>query len=164
MGINKSFGFWSHAKEFLLAAKVVKEAHQNYKGKIDFSLILPAYYLVGHSIELSLKSYLAAKGYKISKLRNKYRHDLKALLIECRKKKLGREAKLSKNQVMAIELLSDTYKSKRLEYLEYGNYRLPEYGFIYDIAKFLNESLAYYASNSPFNKANTAEAKSRAVV
>ena len=153
MGINKSFGFWSHAKEFLLAAKVVKEAHQNYKGKIDFSLILPAYYLVGHSIELSLKSYLAAKGYKTNELKSKkYGHDLEALLIEARKRKLGREVKLSRHQVNAIKLFSDTYKSKRLEYLEYGNYRLPEYDFIYDVAKHLNDSLAYYASNSPFNK------------
>jgi hypothetical protein len=153
MSINKSFGFWSHAKEFLSAANVVKEPRQKDKGKNDFTLILPAYYLVGHSIELSLKCYLAAKGYKTNELRSKkYGHNLEALLIECRKRKLGREVKLSKHQINAIKLFSETYKSKRLEYLEYGNYRLPEYGFIYDVAKFLNESLAYYASNSPFNK------------
>jgi hypothetical protein len=152
MSINKSFGFWSHAKEFLSAAKVVKDPLQGNKGKNNFSLILPAYYLVGHSIELSLKSYLAAKGYKTEELRSKkYGHDLEALLIECRKKKLGREAKLSKHQVTAIKLFSNTYKSKKLEYLEYGNYRLPEYSFIYNVAKHLNDSLACYASNSPFN-------------
>ena len=153
MKVIKSFGFWSHAKEFLFAANLVKAPRRNKKGKIDFSLILPAYYLVGHSIELSLKSYLAAKGYKTSHLRSKkYGHDLEALLIECRKRKLGREVKLSKHQVNAIKSFSDTYKSKRLEYLEYGNYRMPEYGFIYDVAKLLNDSLAYYASNSPINK------------
>ena len=116
-------------------------------------IVGPDWHLVGHSIELSLKSYLAAKGYKTSELRSKkYGHDLEAFLIEARKRKLGREVKLSKHQINAIKLFSDTYKSKRLEYLEYGNYRLPEYGFIYDIAKHLNDSLAYYASNSPFNK------------
>jgi hypothetical protein len=153
MSINKSFGFLSHAKQFLDAAAVVKNPRLDEKEKKDFKMILPAYYLVGHSIELSLKSY-AAKGYKTNELRSKkYGHDLEALLIECKKRKLGREAKLSKHQINAIKLFSDTYKSKRLEYLEYGiHYRLPEYGFIYDVAKHLNSSLAYYASNSPFNK------------
>ncbi len=123
MAINKSFGFWSHAKEFLTAANVVKSPQRSSKRKIDFSLILPAYYLVGHSIELSLKSYLAAKGYETKVLKSKpYGHDLEALLIECRKRKLGREVKLSKHQFNAIKLFSDTYKLKKLEYLEYGNY------------------------------------------
>lgn len=153
MNINLSFGFWSHAKEFLTAANVVRDPQRRGKGKTDFSLILPAYYLVGHSIELSLKSYLAAKGYTTRVLRSKpYGHDLQALLIECRKRKLGREVKLSEHQLNAIKIFSDTYKSKKLEYLEYGNYRFPEYDFIYDVAKTLNTSLAYYASNSPFNK------------
>ena len=153
MRTKNSFGFLSHAKDFLSAAHVVKNPRRSDKGKDDFKLILPAYYLVGHSIELSLKSYLAAKGYTTGQLRSKkYGHDLEALLIESRKRKLGREVKLSKNQVNAIKLFRDTYKSKKLEYLGYGNYRLPEYGFIYDLAKHLNDGLAYYASNSPFNK------------
>ena len=118
MSIYKSFGFWSHAKEFLSATNVVKDPRESNNGRIDFSLIVPAYYLVGHSIELSLKSYLAAKGYKVSELRSKkYGHDLEKLLIEARRRNLGREVKLSKHQVKAIKLLNDTYKSKRFEYL-----------------------------------------------
>ena len=163
MNTNKSFGFWSHAKEFLTAAHMVKDPQQSSKGKADFSLILPAYYLVGHSIELSLKSYLAAKGYQISVLRSKkYGHDLEALLVECRKRKLGREVKLTKHQFDAIKLFSLTYKSKKLEYLEYGNYQLPEYGFIYNVAKTVNDSLAYYVSNSPFNLRLHSDRKGRA--
>jgi hypothetical protein len=64
MSANKAFGFLSHAKEFLAAENLVKDPLRSSKGKTDFNLILPAYYLVGHSIELSLKSYLAEKGYK----------------------------------------------------------------------------------------------------
>jgi hypothetical protein len=100
-----------------------------------------------------LKSFLSAKGYTVIELRcRKYGHDLEALLIESRKRKLGREVKLFKHQVDAIRLFNDTYKSKKFEYLEYGNYHLPEYGFLYDVAKNLIDGLAYYASNSPFNK------------
>ena len=154
MSLNTSFGFWSHAESFLSAANVVKDSRRSNTGRTEFSLLLPAYYLVGHSIELSLKSFLAAKGYKVNELRSKkYGHDLKALLVEARKRKLGREVKLSKHQINAIKLLNDIYASKRFEYLEYGSYRLPAYGYIYDVAKHLNKGLAYYVSNSPFNKA-----------
>lgn len=38
------------------------------------------------------------------------------------------------------------------EYLEYKNYRLPEYGYIYETAKCLLDGLAHYSSNSSFNK------------
>ena len=36
--------------------------------------------------------------------------DLEALLIECRKRKLGREVKLSKHQVNAIKLILTDYQ------------------------------------------------------
>jgi HEPN domain-containing protein len=148
-----SFGFWSHSKEFLSAAHAVKNPEVRSIGKEKFKLIFPACYLVGHSIELSLKSYLAAKGYKIGKLRSrKYGHNLEALFKEARKRKLGREVKLSKQQVKAIKLLNETYMVKKFEYLEYGQFKLPEYGFIYEVAECLLKGLEHYASNSPLNK------------
>ena len=135
------------------AAKSVKDPQGNKGGRTNFKLLLPAYYLVGHSIELSLKSYLAAKGSTPDKLKRKpYGHNLKALFSEARRRKLGREVILSEDQVKAIRLLNETYCSKEFEYLEYKNYRLPEYGPIYTTAKCLLDGLARYASNSPFNK------------
>ena len=119
-----------------------------------------AYYLVGHSIELTLKSYLFAKGYKLSDLRNskKYGHCLSSLLDECRKRKIGREVKLSKAEIAAIHLLNDVYKTKRFEYLEYGMYRLPGYLFTRDVAEKLVNGLARYAMNSPFNQSKQSDA------
>ncbi len=153
MKISESFGFWSHAKEYLLAAKKVKDPSIDYKGKSKFELILPAYYLIGHSIELALKSYLSAKGYPHSELRKKkFGHDLENLLNECTRRKLGREVKLSKYQVQSIILLNKTYRNKKFEYLEYDNFRLPEYRYIFDVAQDLLNGLSRYASNSPFNR------------
>lgn len=98
MNINESFGFWSLAENFLSAAKAVKDPKGNNGDRTNDELLLPAYYLVGHSIELSLKSYLAAKkGYTVDELRSKkYGHNLEVLFSEARKRKLGREVKLSK--------------------------------------------------------------------
>ena len=149
----KSFGFWSHAEQYLLAAEKVKKPAIPQKGKSRFKLILPAYYLVGHSIELSLKSFLSAKGYSHSELRKqKYGHDLESLLSECTRRKLGREVNLSKIQVQGILLLNNTYCGKKFEYLEYGDFKLPEYSFVFAIARKLLDGLNRYASNSPFNK------------
>ncbi len=153
MNDNKSFGFWSYAREFLSAANAVKKPLKSHMGASDYKLLLPAYYLVGHSIELSLKSFLLAKGYKVAELKQKsYGHNLEELLAETRRRKLGRLVKLSKEEDRAIKLLSKTYSGKKLEYMEYGNYQLLKYWYIYNVAQKLVKNLEHYSSNSPFNK------------
>ncbi|MEK6553511.1 MAG: hypothetical protein AABZ54_08705, partial [Bacteroidota bacterium] len=57
--------------------------------------IFVVYYLIGHSIELSLKSFLLRRGLKKEELKNKYGHDLSALLSESRRRKLGNIVKLT---------------------------------------------------------------------
>jgi len=58
-----------------------------------------AYFLVGCSIELSLKAFLFARGEKINRLKREYGHDLSKLIFESRRRKLGREVKLTRNQL-----------------------------------------------------------------
>jgi HEPN domain-containing protein len=153
MNNNISFRFWSYAKEFLAAADAVKVPPKSNIGKSAFKLLLPAYYLVGHSVELTLKSFLLAKGYEIDKLKKgPYGHNLEELLREARRRKIGRHVKLSKIEDNAIKLLSRTYSAKKFEYMEYGNYHLPEYWYIHTVAQKLVNGLRYYSSNSPFNK------------
>jgi hypothetical protein len=158
-------GFWRHGKDFLSAADAVKPPSE-LKRKMD-GVSMVAYYLVGHSIELTLKSYLFAKGYKLKDLRDpkKYGHSLSNLLNECRKRKIGREVKLSNAEIAVIHLLNDVYKTKRFEYLEYGMYRLPGYLFTRDVAEKLVNGLSKYAMNPPFNKSKQSDAlKARASV
>ena len=147
-----SHGFWSHSKEFLAAADVYRPVRG--KDGLGDSISLVAYYLIGHSIELSLKSYLYSKGYTEKTLRHpkKFGHNLSNLLAECRRRKLGREVKLTRYEIKAINVLSDTYKSKKFEYIEYGTYRAPKYFFIRDVAEKLVNGLRRYAMNSSFNK------------
>ena len=144
--------FWRHGDSFLSAAKKVlnpqADSEKSCKPLDDNTVV--AYYLVGHSIELSLKSYLYAKNYNEDILRNKkFGHDLSKLLKECKKRKIGREVKLKKKEAAGIDLLSITYKRKKFEYLMYGSYSLPEYEFIYKVAKKLSNGLARYAMNPP---------------
>jgi len=62
----------TRAEEYLKAARAVGEAHPN-------RLIHPTYYLLAHSVELGLKSFLSAKGHSKKALR-KVGHDLPELV------------------------------------------------------------------------------------
>lgn len=62
----------TRAEEYLKAAQAVAEAHPK-------ALVHPTYYLLAHSVELGLKSFLAAKGHTKKALR-KVRHDLPELV------------------------------------------------------------------------------------
>lgn len=115
-----AFGLWRYAGDYLAAAKVVRAS----RGRDD--IFFPAYFLVGHSIELAMKAFLRASGISVAALRSRtYGHDLERLIRESRKRKLGRLVKLSKNEVLAVCLLSATYKPKELEYIATGSCRLP---------------------------------------
>lgn len=91
---------------------------------------LPAYYLWGHSLELSLKAFLLGRGVPIETLKSRnFGHDLKALLKEARKHRLGTEVPLDQKEIGVISLLSHDYAAKRFEYRETGTYHLP-YDFL----------------------------------
>lgn len=108
------------ARDFVSAGISVRRENQ---GRVFF----PGYFLIARSIELSLKAFLLGRGIPISVLRSrKYGHNLEALLVEARKRKLGSEVKLTNIDIGVIRLLNFDYSSKRLEYLEKGGYYLPD--------------------------------------
>lgn len=112
-------GFFLHAQEFWAAADLVLSKTEGGS--------LPAYFLLGRSIELSLKAFLLHKGMSIATLRSRqYGHSLKTLL-ECAKEK-GLEKFISVEPIESgvIDLLSFAYADKRLEYrVTKGTYYLP---------------------------------------
>ncbi|MFO1097585.1 MAG: hypothetical protein U1E81_04710 [Xanthobacteraceae bacterium] len=67
----------SRGKEFLTAFEKLSEL-----GNDDLNY--PLYFLLAHSIELLLKSYLAAKGETKDKLSRQLRHNLKNIYNQCK--------------------------------------------------------------------------------
>ena len=117
------------------------------------SVSMPAYFLVGHSIELTLKAFLRSRGVSLKLLRSRtFGHDLEALLKESRKRKLGNEIKLTKSEIESIALLNRTYKSKEFEYIVTGGVTLPTYGVISRIAEKLSKGLKEISYKKTFNK------------
>lgn len=133
-------GFLKHAQEFWIAADLLL-------GRAD-GVSLPAYFLLGRSIELSLKAFLLHNGIPISELRKKrYGHDLSALLAEARAQGIERYVELELIDAGVIDLLSYDYESKRLEYrITEGTYALPLLNETWGVARRLA-----YELNSAWN-------------
>jgi hypothetical protein len=112
-------GLWNRAKEFADAASVVA-------GAAGDQVSLPAYYLWGHSIELSLKAFLFASGVPLRKLKSKdFGHNLKALVDEAGRHNIKRQVRLSARELGEIYVLNYEYVAKRFEYHETESYHLP---------------------------------------
>jgi hypothetical protein len=112
-------GLLNLAKEFAEAAKLVADAAGDQPS-------LPAYYLWGHSIELSLKAFLFGCGVPLRKLKSKdFGHNLKALVDEAERHNIKKEVHLYKRDLKVIVALNYEYVAKHFEYHETDNYDLP---------------------------------------
>lgn len=141
--------------EFLSAAQNAQEPAKTSMQELAQRLSLVAYYLVGHSIELSLKAFLLGRGLTWSILGSrKYGHNLSALLAECRRRKLGTCVKLSTREMAVVQVLNDCYSAKELEYSFTGSRRLPNYSQVVQLATKLHDGIAPYcgklAANNSF--------------
>lgn len=119
---NLASAFWRRAKEFAEAANVVAEAAGD-------QVSLPAYYLWGHSIELSLKGFMIGHDITLRELKSKdLGHNLRALWRKAKSLGIEQEIHLYRKEIGTILLLSEDYAEKKFEYAEAGEYKLP---FIY---------------------------------
>jgi hypothetical protein len=139
------FGALRIAKEYLLSATLVQKPAVSEVEALRQRISFPGYFLVGHSIELSLKAFLLARGISVSVLRLKpYGHNLESLLKEARRRRLGTMVKLSTQEVTAVNVLNDCYSVKEFEYAVTGVRHLPPYALVHAVAAKLNEGLHAY--------------------
>ncbi len=129
-----SLGMWRYGNDFLLAATTILNKHHE-KG------FMPYYFLIGQSIELSLKGYLLAKGVKLKTLRYDYGHNLNKLLNLALEKDLITSVNLDNTHIGAIELLSKEYLDKRFQFIKTGVMQLPLTQYIHEAGKILSSNL-----------------------
>ncbi|MEX2489659.1 MAG: hypothetical protein WD356_09070 [Pseudomonadales bacterium] len=90
---------------------------------------IPVLYLVGHAIELSLKSYLVFHGIPLKDLpTKKYGHDLLKILKKAKELGLGSLVNFDPGEMQALEVLNDLYSSKQLNYIVTGSKNYPSFG------------------------------------
>ncbi|WP_252270984.1 hypothetical protein [Pseudomonas subflava] len=130
-------GLARYAHEFYGAAKAVEvqSATENPRKLIPS---IPSLYLIGHSIELGLKSYLLNKGVQLRELRSKkYGHDLHACHRKAKELGLLSHVKFKPEEEGAMELLNQLYSTKQLEYIVTGAKALPIFEQVESFARTL---------------------------
>ncbi|MBL6933783.1 MAG: hypothetical protein ISR48_00050 [Alphaproteobacteria bacterium] len=132
------YGLWRYGDDFRKAALAVLSHHND-------RVFMPYYFLIGQSIELSLKAFLLGRGVSLKELRSsKYGHDLKALLDEARRRRLGLEVPLKTTHCAAIHILNMEYLVKRFQYVQVGPMLLPEVRLAQEAADGLSDGLEKY--------------------
>jgi len=104
-----AYWLWRYAGDFLAAAEAFTLPESR------FSPV--SYYLLGHSIELSLKAFLFPAGFKSSDRKN-LNHDLERALSLAEKHDLGAYVELTSDDRDVIHKTNRLYASKEFEYFE----------------------------------------------
>lgn len=118
-------GLTRFAYEYLNAAFAVVAAHSRQK-VIDRPAPVPVLYLLGHSIELSLKAYLRHRGRTVHQLR-KAGHDLGKCHRKAKELGLLAVWHPTPEQEAELRVLNALYEAKELEYIRTGMARWPKY-------------------------------------
>lgn len=132
-GLSTPFGMLRYAEEYRRAAALVHG---------DETLRMPAYNLIGISIELSLKAYLLARGVPLDSLRFRpYGHDLEFLWSEAARLRIDRVSKVPFVADDVIKALNRHYQTHEFRYIKTGLKTVPHWEFIHSVAKALTHGL-----------------------
>ncbi|MDA1046820.1 MAG: hypothetical protein O3A82_07825 [Verrucomicrobia bacterium] len=135
----KPFGLWRYGRDFLDAGEKIKDPRKP-DHLLDHHAPTTAYYLVSHSIELLLKSYLRAKGKNLKELR-KIGHNLVEAISQCEAEGIQDLVEITEETKAEIALLNQTYASKDFEYFKQGYFELPYYERICYFSESLRDGL-----------------------
>ena len=118
---------------------------------LDHHAPFSAYYLVSHSVELFLKSYLRGKKKSLKELK-KIGHDLVEAIIQCEALGIKELIEIKEDTKAEIELLNQTYASKDFEYFKQGYYKLPYYERICFFSEELRDATKDFADSTTQTK------------
>ena len=137
---SSPLGFWRMARDYLHAAHAVKSVHGDRK-------LFPLLYLYGLAIELALKAFLLQRGHSLRELKS-LSHRLVDLLALARRRKLGREVKLSQQELAAVHALDITYSTDQLRYIVTGATRVPQLRLLSSAAQSIVAGVERYCTGS----------------
>lgn len=152
-----SVGLARYAQEFFDAAIATDDVLGMRPG-YEIIAPIPVMYLVGHSIELSLKAYLLFMGVPLDDLKKKYGHDLVKCYKEAQKHELNDVIQLTDSDYKVLEVLNILYSSKQLNYCEIGLKEFPVFGPLQELSTKLLQRIGpkvgYIQSTNIFDKHN----------
>jgi hypothetical protein len=137
-------GFARYANEFLDAALIADKGMGGETSYGQFAPV-PVMFLIGHSIELSLKSYLLHRGDSVDDVKFNYGHNLMHALDAAVDKELNDHVMFDDIEIDALEILNDLYATKQLNYIQAGYKNFPCFGPLESLAKKLLETVSAMA-------------------
>lgn len=140
MDRTTSLGLWSYAQQFAEAGRKVAAG----SGRTPPA---PAYYLLGHSIELSLKGFLRGSGKTLEELKA-IGHNLQAALNSANELDLESHCKLDEEDKAALARINAYYSRKELEYIVTGFRSLPVFDKLQRAADRLVSKLKEFCANN----------------
>lgn len=135
-----AIGLARYAKEYLEAAIVVDQEMGSKKEHVTISPI-PAYFLLTHGLELTLKAFLRHSGLSVEDLL-KVGHNLKALYAKARELGLDGLYQMTKEDAEAFELLVEVNEFHQLRYIQTGFKTFPLWGVAEPFAVRLHQAVA----------------------
>lgn len=137
-----AIGLARYAKEYLEAAIVVDQEMGKQREYAHVSP-MPAYFLLTHGIELTLKAYLRHAGLTVEQLwARDLGHDLKALYVKACELGLADLYQLTTEDTEALDLLVSVNEFHQLRYIQTGLKTFPLWGVAEPFAVRLHQAVA----------------------
>lgn len=134
-------GMVRYGYEFLEAAFVVYER----AAQLDSRMVMPpvpALYLLGHGLELTLKAFLLSKGVTLEHLRRKLGHDLEKAFTTSKENGLDSLLQSHELEESVLTFLNVMYSAKELEYIVTGAKTIPHYPLLQNFSIKLFDAVA----------------------
>lgn len=133
-------GFARYANEFLDAA-LITDVGMGGGDEYDFFAPVPVMYLIGHSIELSLKSFLLHSGKTLDDVRYDFGHNLIQAMDAAINEGLDEHVDIDAHEIGTLKVLDELYASKQLNYI-HGLKEVPSFAPLESLAKKLLETVS----------------------
>jgi hypothetical protein len=135
-----AIGLARYAKEYLEAAIVVDQ-EMGKKRAYAYISPMPAYFLLTHGVELTLKAYLRYAGLTVEDIK-KVGHDLKVLYAKACELGLAELFQLTAAESEAFDLLVEVNEFHQLRYIQTGPKTFPLWSAIEPLAIRLHQTVA----------------------
>lgn len=150
---TSAIGLTRYAYEYLEAAMVVDE-HCGAAPQYSHISPTPAYYLLSHSVELTLKSYLRHCGITVKQLSSReYGHDLNASYQKAKELGLQNLFHPTEDDTRALAMLVAINESHELRYIRTGLKEFPSWAIVEPFAVRLHQAVSPHVGYKSFTTA-----------
>lgn len=134
-----AIGLARYAREYFDVA-IIAEGAIRHKEEYKFVVPPPILFLVAHSIEIALKSYLIQSGMTLKEMKG-LNHDLRNCWKEAIEKGVEKCVALNEEDLFILNMICDLYVSTELKYMRKGFKKIPAFKSLKMVAEKLLDGI-----------------------